>query len=176
MLLDLTHMRGARDHLERSYAPGDFDTRDDDFTIAAPVQLSFDIHKDGDQYRLAGTARGVLELACGRCLEPFPRPIEASFDLLYLPHAENRGEGEVEIEEDDLTTAYYRDDTIDLGQLLREQFYLALPMKPLCRPDCRGLCPNCGINLNREVCACDTKWEDPRLAPLRKLLDGRGDT
>ena len=55
---------------------------------------------------------------------------------------ENTGEGEREIEEDDLTTAFYENDEIDLGQLMREQFYLALPMKPLCRDDCQGLCPD----------------------------------
>ena len=80
-------------------------------------------------------------LACGRCLEDFRLPVDASFDLLYLPHAENAGEGEVEVEDDDLTTAYYRDDQIDLGQLVREQFYLAIPMKPLCRDVLPGALP-----------------------------------
>ena len=70
------------------------------------------------------------------------------------PHAENTGEGEREIEEDDLTTAFYENDEIDLGQLMQEQFYLALPMKPLCRDDCKGLCPECGTNLNRGTCDC----------------------
>ena len=64
-----------------------------------------------------------------------------SFDLRYQPHAQNTGEGEREVEEDDLTTAFYENDEIDLGQLMREQFYLALPMKPLCREDCRGAVP-----------------------------------
>ena len=72
-----------------------------------------------------------------------------TFDLRYQPHAENTGEGEREIEEDDLTTAFYENDEIDLGQLMHEQFYLALPMKPLCSDDCHGLCPICGTNLNR---------------------------
>jgi DUF177 domain-containing protein len=52
---------------------------------------------------------------------------------------------------------------------MREQFYLSLPMKPLCRSDCRGLCVVCGTNLNREPCSCKPVWEDPRLAPLRDL-------
>ena len=80
-----------------------------------------------------------------------------------------RGEGEREIEEDDLTTAFYENDEIDLGQLMQEQFYLSLPMKPLCAGDCKGLCPMCGTNLNRGTCACDPQWEDPRLAALKAL-------
>ena len=76
---------------------------------------------------------------------------------------------EREIEEDDLTTAFYENDEIDLGQLMREQFYLALPMKPLCSEDCQGLCPVCGTNLNRGHVQLQPAWEDPRLAALREL-------
>jgi uncharacterized protein len=96
-------------------------------------------------------------------------PVDAEFDLRYQPHALNAGEGEREIEEDDLTTAFYENDEIDLGQLMREQFYLALPMKPLCREDCKGLCAQCGTNLNTGTCDCSPVWEDPRLAALKNL-------
>ena len=104
-------------------------------------------------------------------------PVDAPFDLLYLPHAENAGEGEVEVEDDDLTTAFYRDDEIDLGQLMREQFYLALPMKPLCREACQGLCPQCGTNLNSGTCDCarvDRPSAGPRLRRATGLIDPNG--
>jgi uncharacterized protein len=78
-------------------------------------------------------------------------------------------EDEREVAEEDLDTSYYRDDQIDLNELLREQFYLALPMKPLCRDDCAGLCSQCGTNLNIGTCQCSSQWEDPRLAPLKEL-------
>jgi uncharacterized protein len=96
-------------------------------------------------------------------------PVDSSFDLRYQPHARNTGEGEREIEEDDLTTAFYENDTIDLGQMMREQFFLALPMKPLCQDECKGLCPACGINWNKGACHCSNQWEDPRLAALKAL-------
>jgi len=79
------------------------------------------------------------------------------------------GEGEKEVEEEDLSTAFYDDQKIDLAQLMREQFYLALPMKPLCGDGCRGLCPVCGTNLNRGTCDCNREWEDPRLAVLKNI-------
>jgi uncharacterized protein len=75
----------------------------------------------------------------------------------------------VEVLDDDLGVSFYKGDEIDLGQLMREQFYLSLPMKPLCSPDCKGLCPQCGINRNRETCTCDTKWIDPRFEALKRL-------
>ncbi len=63
----------------------------------------------------------------------------------------------------------FANDEIDLRQLMEEQFYLSLPMKPLCKDDCKGLCANCGTNLNKATCDCNTQWEDPRLAALRDL-------
>jgi uncharacterized protein len=102
-------------------------------------------------------------------MEPFGWPVDATFHLRYQPHGQNSGEGEREIEEDDLSTAFYENETIDLGQLMREQLYLSLPMKPLCHEDCRGLCPQCGTNVNRGSCSCQHEWEEPRLAVLKTL-------
>jgi uncharacterized protein len=170
LLLNLNKIRTAQERFEQVYPPEQFE-QDEDFTVAAPVTLAFDIFKDKKQFRLVGRVRTTLELPCGRCLEPFTMEVDAPFDLRYQPHVENTGEGEREIEEDDLTTAFYERDEIDLGHLMGEQFYLSLPMKPLCRQDCRGLCPECGTNLNRGTCECKRAWEDPRLKPLKALQD-----
>ncbi len=169
MLLNLSRIRTAQERYEKVYKPEAFATGDESFQVAGPVTLAFDIFKDKAQFRLVGRVRTVLELPCDRCLEPFTLPVDAAFDLRYQPHADNTGEGEREIEEDDLSTAFYDNQTIDLGQLMREQFYLSVPMKPLCREDCRGLCAICGTNLNRGACDCKREWEDPRLAALKAL-------
>jgi uncharacterized protein len=65
--------------------------------------------------------------------------------------------------------SFYHDDVIDLADVIREQLYLALPMKPLCREDCLGLCPVCGQNRNTTPCTCKTEWVDPRMDALRNL-------
>jgi uncharacterized protein len=167
--LNLARIRDPQERFEQVYSPEQLAAGDDAFRVAAPVTLAFDIYKDKDQFRLIGSVQTTLELPCSRCLEPFIWPLDSSFDLRYQPHARNAGEGEREIEEDDLTTAFYENDTIDLSQLMREQFYLALPMKPLCRDDCKGLCPTCGTNWNKGPCQCTNTWEDPRLAALKTL-------
>jgi len=128
-----------------------------------------DIDKEPDGFRLAGRVESTLELLCSRCLEPFPWPVDAAFDLRFQPKEQNVGEGERDVEYDDLSTAFYENEMIDLGQLMREQFYLSIPMKPLCRTECKGLCPTCGTNLNRIVCECRIEWTDPRLEALRAL-------
>ena len=169
MRLDLSRIRTPHERFEQAYPPEAFAPDPERFRVVAPVSLAFDIFKDNDQFRLAGHTRTTLELPCSRCLEPLSIPVDLPFDLRYQPHTANAGEGEREIEEDDLSTAFYENDEIDLEQLMREQFYLALPMKPLCSDTCRGLCPVCGTNLNRGTCDCKRGWDDPRLAPLRQL-------
>jgi len=167
--LNLAKIRTAHESFEKVYAPEAVALEGDSFTVAEPCRLTFDIFKDKDQFRLVGRVATTLELPCSRCLEPFRWPIDASFELRYQPRSTNTGEGEREVQEDDLSTAFYDNDEIDLGQLMREQFYLGLPMKPLCRDDCRGLCSQCGTNLNRGACDCSSDWEDPRFAVLRTL-------
>lgn len=169
MQLDLTRYRRPLDHFSRTFQPGEVAQDGDAYRIVAPVELDVDIHKDHERFRLEGTVRTELELPCSRCLEPFRMPIDAAFSLRYLPASEMTHAQEREVEEDDLETSYYRDDQIDLNELMREQFYLALPMKPLCRDECKGLCPQCGTNLNTGACSCAARWEDPRLAPLKQL-------
>lgn len=172
MFFDLSKLRGSREHVERTLQPAAFEPQDEDYRVIAPVSLVMHVEKaGGDAFRVVGGAATRLELDCGRCLESFELPVNASFDLRYVPVTHNTGDGEREIAEDDLTTAYYREGALDITDLLREQFQLALPMKPLCSEACRGLCPECGTNLNRTQCDCVPKWEDPRLAPLKGLLD-----
>lgn len=192
MQLDLNRIREAETPFAKTFGPETLAAADDPFRITGPVELVMTIRKDDDLYHLVGQIRGAVELACSRCLEPFTFVIDPSFDLRYLPQHLNLGAvaGDTETDGrkaqdgdddeddapdggevggDDLNTAFYRDDQIDLVQLIREQIFLAMPMKPLHSDLCKGLCPSCGANLNETACTCTTEWIDPRLAPLQKL-------
>ena len=152
MQLDLTRYRQPLERFDRTFSPDEVRDEGDPYRIVAPVHVAFDIHKDKVEFRLVGNLETELELACSRCLEPYRLPLSAAFDLRYLPASSAVfAEGEHEMDEDDFEISYYRDDQIDLNELLREQFYLALPMKPLCREDCRGLCPQCGTSEYQHV-------------------------
>jgi uncharacterized protein len=160
------------EHVDRTFEPSAFATSEaesEEYRVTAPVHLVMDIHKDGTAYRVTGRVETRLQLECGRCLEPFEIPVDSPFELRYVPQIENAGEGEREVTEDDLTTAFYRDEKIDLAELMHEQFVLALPMKPLCSTMCKGLCVHCGTNLNNASCDCAPQWTDPRLAALNEL-------
>jgi uncharacterized protein len=169
MQLDLTRYRQPVSQFGRTFSPEEIDQEGDGYQVVAPVQLDLEIHKDKDRFRLVGTTQTELEVPCSRCLEPYRMPFEGTIDVRYLPVSELAAEDDREVAEEDLDTSFYRDDQIDLNELLREQFYLALPMKPLCRDECAGLCPQCGTNLNAGTCECTSQWEDPRLAPLKGL-------
>lgn len=171
MQLNLRSLQSASEHIEQLHEPAAFPGNEaDGFRVSAPVRLGFDIERqEAGRYRLAGQLSGEVELQCSRCLEPFRFPVVTDFDLRYVPRVENTGDGEKEVEEDDLATAFYAGDEIDLEHLVMEQFQLAMPMKPLCDSACQGLCPQCGTNLNLGSCSCTRTWEDPRLAELKNL-------
>jgi len=172
MLYDLSRFRGDTDRIDRRYEAGDFGSKDELFRITGPVVLGADVRKDTRKARVVGHVATTLECDCSRCLEPFAVPVDAAFDVMFMPaeaDVAGRAEGDGEVREDDVGVSFYKDDVIDLGELMREQLYLALPMKPLCRQDCRGLCPVCGINRNRETCSCRSEWVDPRMEALRRI-------
>jgi uncharacterized protein len=127
-----------------------------------------------DSVHVRGHLSARLGLQCGRCLEPFELPVDQELDLFYLPHRDDGGteeeEDEVELSDRDMVVAFYRGAQLDLGQMVREQFFLALPMKHVCREGCAGICPTCGINRNQAKCDCPAEPADARLAPLAKLL------
>jgi uncharacterized protein len=175
MLFRLRPLQDAHEHVEKRFEPSLFLADEGEpFRIVSPVMLSFDIDRqETGRYRLAGHLTGEIEQTCSRCLESFTMPVATDFDLRYVPRVENVGEGEQEVDEDDLTTAFYEDAQIDLGQLITEQIHLALPMKPLCSDACKGLCPQCGTNLNTGSCDCRLVWEDPRLAALKALKESK---
>lgn len=130
---------------------------------------------DGNTVHVRGHLRAQLGLECGRCLESFSFAVDQELDLFYLPHqaGETEEEDEVELTDRDMVVAYYESDRLDLGAMIREQFFLAIPMKRLCREDCRGRCRSCGVDWNASRCNCPevSAEPDPRLAGLKKLFE-----
>jgi len=119
--------------------------------------------------RLRGRLSAGLELQCARCLEPVPQDVKREFELLYRPLGADAGRDELSVTDAEAEIGYYQGDGLALEDVLREQILLALPLKVTCRVDCKGLCPQCGKNLNQEQCSCSTDVEDPRWAALKDL-------
>lgn len=173
LLLDVSQMRETNARVDRTFAPDALPSDAGVYRIIAPVSLRCEVRKNRRQYRLVGRLKATLELDCSRCTEAFQLAVDEALDVLFLPQSENTGEGERAVEDDNLSTAYYQDQVLNLGQLMLEQFYLVVPMKPLCGEDCKGLCPVCGTNFNTGTCQCHPTWVDPRLAVLEQLKKDR---
>ncbi|PYM17884.1 MAG: DUF177 domain-containing protein [Candidatus Rokuibacteriota bacterium] len=122
------------------------------------------VQPDGDDVTVQGTIEATVPLACGRCLESLPTHVNVLVDVRLTPRPAARDD--LELGADDLDTDFYANDELDLGALIQTETTLALPMKPLCREDCRGLCPACGMNRNLTPCECREQKPDPRLAVL----------
>ncbi len=119
--------------------------------------------------RLNGDLTTTLELACARCLEPVVQNVARKFDLLYRPQGADAGPEERSVAVAETEVSYYQGEGLLLEDALREQVLLAVPLKVICREDCRGLCPHCGKNLNVERCSCAEPVEDPRWSALKDI-------
>jgi uncharacterized protein len=113
---------------------------------------------------LEGTLRGVERETCARCLELFDRPIDIDVAETF---SEDVGPGE----DAAATVSPLVDRTIDLTDLVSQLLEVDEPMAPVCSPDCRGICPTCGVNRNVATCSCVHEAVDPRLAGLARLRD-----
>lgn len=142
-------------------------TLDEDARLIGRTELDVQATRAAEKVRLVGSLNATVGFECGRCLTPLTAKVEQSFDLLYLPPL---GAGdEHELKDDDLSIAFYQGAAIDIDDLVREQVELALPMTRLCGEGCRGLCAECGANLNSGDCACTVEAADPRWAALKDL-------
>jgi len=128
--------------------------------------LDLTVEKDGEAILVTGTLAARVPQHCGRCLEPYAVTVRPDVQARFVPNPRGRNE-ELELGADDLETDVYDNGVIDLTSLLETETTLLLPMKPLCREDCRGLCPICGGNRNATECRCEVRLADPRWAPLK---------
>ena len=139
-----------------------------DYQFRRAVDVHMTYYRSGADLFFEGQLAGEVSGNCARCLEAYPFTVKQSFVFVLKPATPEEG-SEPELSQEDLSLSYYAGDEIDLSPLIREELIFALPTRPLCRDDCSGLCPHCGINRNLGPCACRDDWADPRLEPLRAL-------
>ncbi len=141
--------------------------------ILSPARVMLRVDKVGSEVFIRGEVKTEIGLQCGRCLRNFSSGIAAGINVVYHPVEELKGEERHEIKGDELDTGFYKGEELDLQELILEQILLSVPMKPLCSESCKGICPKCGTDLNVDMCACESREPDARLAVLKKLLDER---
>jgi DUF177 domain-containing protein len=168
VLITLQELELHRVTVSKTYPPGALDFQGTKVRQAEPFVVNAEAELAGKEIRVRGHVSGAVEAACDRCLEQTRLPVELDFDLPYRSMEEIAREEEVEIGEGDLAVGFFSGDGLNLADVVREQVLLSVPMKILCRPDCQGLCPVCGVNRNVKECGCSLQHQDSPFAFLKK--------
>ena len=144
-----------------------------DFGFPPLLEVELTYYRSGSELFFSGSFYGRFTGCCGRCLEDYSFTLSQGFDFVLTPVPARSERGAEELHPGELGLSYYSGDEINLTPLIMEQVMLALPTRPLCSDECRGLCGGCGANLNTEPCVCSTATGDPRMAIFRTLKVGR---
>jgi uncharacterized protein len=140
------------------------------FSLVSPVKAHLELVKAFSEIVVTGTVGAELELECSRCLKKYKRIMREPVNVVYHPLKELSPDRH-ELTDDEMDMGFYQGEELDLQELVREQILLNIQMKPLCDESCRGICPQCGTDLNTDTCSCETKKVDSRLEVLKKLLE-----
>lgn len=158
--LDVASLPEGHSHQETEEAASEIDVGIQGGRLASPVRLSLDINRSGDEIFVAGRATVSVVFECARCLEDYASTVDSPVNLVVMVGEDTAGSGD----EEGLLRVPAGAKSVDLTEEIRSELLVRLPVKPLCKEDCKGLCPECGTNLNVARCACKggdsvSRWE-----------------
>jgi len=130
--------------------------------------LASSIEKSNRQLHVQVVSRSGGTFVCDRCLDEFDRNVEAEYATFFIQDQQAPPDAE---ETEEIQYLPADKNIIDMGEDVRQYLTLSLPLKTLCKDDCAGLCPVCGINRNKATCSCTVEETDPRWAELKRFLN-----
>ena len=167
MFIEIEDLRDEPLHVEHVYGPDALVFKRDDAALIEPVAVDFVLTHQGGDLQVDGTVDTELRCRCARCASEFRRQLAARFNISYLPQPAGVKESEeIELKYEDMDIGFYDGIRLDVDLMVMEQIELSLPMKFVCREECRGLCYRCGKDLNEGPCSCPQEAGDPRLSVL----------
>ncbi len=168
MRIELEKLEESRGRFSEVYQELSLDEAE--LRLIEPVQVEGRARrKQAGEVELNGSLRTRLSAPCARCLKPVELPIEVVFSERFAPAVAWRDQVQHELDQEDLNLAAFDGQGIELDDLVKEEVLLAVPTQVLCRPDCQGLCPVCGVDRNENGCECETKMIDSRWEKLKDL-------
>ncbi|HDR15562.1 MAG TPA: DUF177 domain-containing protein [Desulfobacteraceae bacterium] len=157
MIVDLHTISSATRRFDFTLQPEWWNAEGDFDQVLGPsgsIEVTISIFRAGDKFVLNGDISGKLLVRCDRCLDVFESDFSTGFEVSLAFSPEGQIVEEMELDEEDMGVDFITGEEVDLAEIAREQIQLAMPMKVLCRQNCAGICPGCGVNLNRESCRC----------------------
>jgi len=162
--------------LEYQHSPELLAPLEEGVRLPNPPEVRLTITPEGDRYLIQGSVSALVIVECARCLAPINLWVDAPCSVDAVPLSRAAGEDATgALGRGDLDVTFYSGDVLDVDGLVRDQLMLQLPMHPLCRDTCLGLCPSCGVNRNEQACACaSSDAPDPRFDILRTVATSPG--
>ncbi len=163
----------SRARHEYSLADIEINTDSENFYVQGAVALTCTLQKKGtERVLLQGAVRATLLLTCDRCLCEYTRVVDSHLRLICEVNEPDNGKiRNVDLSVRDLDVVQLAEPVVDLQEIARQQLYLCLPQQQICMENCQGLCPECGVDLNRHHCGCRDERRTGPFAGLRELLE-----
>ncbi len=164
MKIQIQHLKDGTYEITDIIKAGTLHFYEEDY-YHSDIEVIVTLNKFRQNITVHATVKTIGDYTCDRCLSPYQYHFEDSFDMVYY-----MGEKELETDEDDVEILPPDAAEIDLSERIVESLILGTPVKKLCKEDCKGICPHCGVDLNKGKCKCPDTPIDPRWDKLRKLL------
>ncbi|HEX6718143.1 MAG TPA: DUF177 domain-containing protein [Pyrinomonadaceae bacterium] len=169
MRIELENLEGGKSNFAHVYQPEDLNPVDERVSLTAPANVTGRVRLAGNELFVNGHVDTRAQAECDRCLKPVELPVSADFALEYITGSTYESSETAELTEAEMTVSVFDGDAIDVNEIVKEQILLAVPSRMLCRVDCKGICPECGIDRDTGDCNCVTDDVDPRWAALKNL-------
>ena len=169
MRIKLENLEGGKGDFAHIFQPEELNPVDERVRLAGPAEVKGEIRLSGNEVFVNGHFDARAQVECDRCLQPVELPVSGDFELEYISGSEYESSDVAELTEAELSVSVFDGEAIDVDEIVKEQILLAVPTRMLCREDCKGICPECGIDKNTGDCDCVTDDIDPRWAALKNL-------
>ncbi len=173
MRIELATLEGPKGTFAHSYAEGELVLEDDRLRLVQLPTASGSLRREDRRVHVKGHIVARVEAACDRCLTRIELPVDSNFKLEYVTREDYQAQQAIELTEEDLDLTVFDGEVIDVDALVMEEILLSVPDHILCKDDCKGICPGCGVDRNSVKCGCDAAEVDPRWAGLKELVNGK---
>lgn len=169
MRIELENLEGGKGDFAHVYQPEDLNPVDERVSLAEPAIVSGKVRLARNEVFVNGHVDTRVQVECDRCLKPVEMPVNADFELEYIPGSDYEAGRVAELTEEEMSVSVFDGKAIDVDEIVKEQILLTVPSRMLCRENCLGICPECGTDRNSGECSCNTNDIDPRWAALKNL-------
>jgi uncharacterized protein len=167
--IELENLEGRKGDFAHVYQPDELNPVDERVRLTAPAAVTGKVRLSGNEVFVSGHVDTRAQVECDRCLQPVEAPVSADFTLEYITGSEYESSEVAELTEAEMSVAVFDGEGLDVDEIVKEQILLAVPTRMLCREDCKGICPECGIDRNTGECSCVADDIDPRWAALKNF-------